>query len=245
VIINQALARKYFAATDPLANQLVYAPPSTQPPMSIVGVVEDIKESPLDSETPPTIYVPFDQDPTNGFALFVRTSQAEDSVLTTLTAAIRETDPAIPTFGASAMRTLVNDSQSAYLRRSSAALVGGFAAIAWLLGVVGLYGVVAYSVSQRTREIGVRMALGAQRGAIFQLVLGEAGWLTSAGVIAGIACAVAAATLMRGLLFGVRVWDVPTLSTACAALAVSALAASYIPARRAASVDPAEALRAE
>jgi macrolide transport system ATP-binding/permease protein len=245
VIINQALARKYLSTADPLTNQLVYALPSTQPPMSIVGIVEDIKESPLDSETPPTIYVPFDQDPTSGFALFVRTSQAEESVLPTITAAIREVDPAIPAFGGSSMRALVNDSQSAYLRRSSAALVSGFAAIAWLLGVVGLYGVVAYSVSQRTREIGVRMALGAQRGAILQLVLREAGWLTSAGVLAGVACAVAAATLMRGLLFGVTSWDVPTLLTACLVLGVSALAASYIPARRAASVDPAEALRAE
>jgi macrolide transport system ATP-binding/permease protein len=245
VIINQALARKYFSAADPLTNQLVYPPPSTEPPMAIVGVIEDIKESPLDSETPPTIYVPFDQDPTSGFALFVRTSQAEESVLPTITAAIREVDPAIPTFAASTMRSLVNDSQSAYLRRSSAALVSGFATLAWVLGVVGLYGVVAYSVSQRTREIGVRMALGAQRAEIFQLVLREAGWLTSAGVIAGTLCAVGAATLMRGLLFGVRSWDLPTLLTASAVLGVSALIASYIPARRAASVDPAEALRTE
>jgi predicted permease len=245
VIINRALASRYFSSEDPLANQLVYAPPSTQPPMAIVGVVDDIKESSLDAETPPTIYVPFDQDPTIGFALFVRTSQAEESVVPTLTAAIREIDPAIPVFGGSTMRALVNDSQPAYLRRSSAALVSGFAGLAWLLGVVGLYGVVAYSVSQRTREIGVRMALGAERGAIVQLVLREAGWLTSAGVIAGVVCAVGAATLMRGLLFGVNSWDVPTLVTACMVLGLSALAASYIPARRAASVDPAEALRAE
>ena len=245
VIINRALARKYFSAGDPLTNQLVYAPPSTQPPMSIVGVIDDIKESPLDSETPPTIYVPFRQDPTSGFAMFVRTSQAEESVVPAITAAIREVDPAIPAFGGSTMRALVNDSQSAYLRRSSAALVSGFAAIAWVLGVVGLYGVVTYSVSQRTREIGVRMALGAQRSAILQLVLREAGWLTSAGVIAGVVCAVGAATLMRSLLFGVTSWDVPTLFTACGVLGLSALAASCIPARRAASVDPAEALRAE
>ena len=245
VIINRALARKYFSAGDPLTNQLVYAPPSTQPPMAIVGVIDDIKESPLDSETPPTIYVPFRQDPTSGFAMFVRTSQAEESVVPVITAAIREVDPAIPAFGGSTMRALVNDSQSAYLRRSSAALVSGFAAIAWVLGVVGLYGVVTYSVSQRTREIGVRMALGAQRSAILQLVLREAGWLTSAGVIAGVVCAVGAATLMRSLLFGVTSWDVPTLFTACGVLGLSALAASCIPARRAASVDPAEALRAE
>ena len=143
------------------------------------------------------------------------------------------------------MRALVNDSQSAYLRRSSAALVTGFAAIAWVLGVVGLYGVVAYSVSQRTREIGVRMALGARPNTIHRLVLREAGWLTSAGIVVGIACAVGAATLMRGLLFGVRSWDIPTLVTVCVALGISTLGASYIPARRAASVDPAEVLRAE
>ena len=245
VIINQALARKYFPADDPLTGQLLYAPPSTQPPMSIVGLVEDIKESPLDTETPPTIYVPFAQDPTSGFAMFVRTSQAEESVLPTISAVIREIDPAIATFGASSMRALVNDSQSAYLRRSSAALVSGFASIAWLLGVVGLYGVVAYSVSQRTREIGVRMALGAHPRAIYRLVLQEAGWLTGLGVVAGVGCAVGAATLMRGLLFGVRSWDLPTLLTACTVLGLSALGASYIPARRAASVDPAEALRSE
>ena len=245
VIINQALARKYFSADDPLSHQLAYAPTTTQPPMSIVGIVEDIKEAALDSETPPTIYVPFAQDPTSGFGMFVRTSQAEESVLATMTAAIREVDPAIATFGGSSMRALVNDSQSAYLRRSSAALVTGFAAIAWVLGVVGLYGVVAYSVSQRTREIGVRMALGARPNTIHRLVLREAGWLTSAGIVVGIACAVGAATLMRGLLFGVRSWDIPTLITVCAALGISALGASYIPARRAASVDHAEALRAE
>ena len=245
VIINQSLARKYFPGDDPLTHQLMYAPPTTQPPMSVVGVVEDIKESPLDSVTPPTIYVPFAQDPTGSFSLFVRTSQAEDAVLPTITAAIREIDPAIPTFGVSTMRALVNDSQSAYLRRSSAALVTGFAAVAWLLGIVGLYGVVAYSVSQRTREIGVRMALGAQPNAIYGLVLREAGWLTCVGVVVGIGCAVTAATLMRGLLFGVRSWDIQTLLTAGVVLGASALGASYLPARRAASVDPAEALRAE
>ncbi len=245
VIINRALASKYFPGEDPLTRQLLYAPPSSQPAMAIVGIVDDIKEAALDSETPPTIYVPFAQDPTNGFSVFVRTTQAEESVLISLKASIHEIDPGLATFGASTMRELVNDSQSAYLRRSSAALVTGFATVAWLLGVVGLYGIVAYSVNQRTREIGVRMALGAQRSAIYRLVLREAGWLTVAGVVTGLVCAVGAATLMQGLLFGVRSWDVSTLLSVAAVLSVSALAASYMPARRAASVNPVEALRAE
>jgi len=101
----------------------------------------------------------------------------------------------------------INDSPAAYLHRSSAWLVGGFAALAFLLGVVGLYGVIAYSVSQRTREIGVRMALGAQRKSVYQLILKEAAWLTGAGIAGGIVCSIAAATLIRGLLFGVRSWE--------------------------------------
>jgi len=245
VIINRTLARQYFPGEDPLNRQLAYAPPSTQPAMEIVGIVDDLKEAPLDSETPATIYVPFAQDPTSGFSVFVRTAQSETSVLPAMSAAIHEIDPALPVFGASAMRDLVNDSQSAYLRRSSASLVSGFAALAWLLGVVGLYGIVAYSVAERTREIGIRMALGAQQGAIYRLVLREAGWLTAMGVALGLACAVAASTLMGNLLFGVRSWDPPTLLVAAGVLGLSALAASYMPARRAASVSPVEALRME
>ena len=245
VIINQTLGRQYFPGEDPLNRQLAYAPPSTQPAMEIVGIVDDLKEAPLDSETPATIYVPFAQDPTSGFSVFVRTAQSETSVLPAMSAAIHEIDPALPTFGASAMRDLVNDSQSAYLRRSSASLVSGFAALAWLLGVVGLYGIVAYSVAQRTREIGVRMALGAQQSAIYRLVLREAGWLTAMGVALGLVCAMAASTLMGNLLFGVRSWDPPTLLVAAGVLGLSALAASYMPARRAASVSPVEALRVE
>jgi ABC-type antimicrobial peptide transport system permease subunit len=143
------------------------------------------------------------------------------------------------------MSDRINDSQSAYLRRSSAWLVGGFAALALMLSVVGLYAVVAYSVSQRTREIGVRMAFGAQRSSVCLLILKEAGGLIAIGIVVGLFCSVAAATLMRTLLFGVNSWDAPTLIAVAAALAVSALIASYIPARRAASVNPVEALRAD
>ena len=144
------------------------------------------------------------------------------------------------------MTQRIDESQAAYLHRSSAWMVGGFAALALLLGVVGLYGVIAYSVSQRTREIGVRMALGAQRGTIYRLVLKEAGRLTVVGIGAGRCLArLLTATLLRPLLFGVRPWDVPTLAGVAAVLGCAALLASYLPAHRAASVNPVEALRAE
>ena len=110
---------------------------------------------------------------------------------------------------------------------------------------MGLYGVIAYSVSQRTREIGVRIALGAQRGAVYKMILREAGWLAVAGIGAGLVCAVGAATLMRKMLYGTQTWDVPTLVGVAVVLTVAALVASFIPARRAASVDPVEALRME
>src|SRR6202042_2067578 len=106
---------------------------------------------------------------------------------------IHQIDPGIATYGAVTMSERIHDSPSAYLHRSSAYIVGGFAALALLLGVVGLYGVIAYSVSQRTREIGVRMALGAQRGTVYKLILKEAGWLTGLGIMSGILCSVGAA----------------------------------------------------
>ena len=143
------------------------------------------------------------------------------------------------------MTARVNDSQSAYLHRSLAWLVGGFAGMALLLGVVGLYGVIAYSVNQRVREIGIRMALGAQPGSVYRLILREAGWLTILGIALGVAGSVGAASLMRSLLFGVSSWDVTTLAAVAAILWIAALAASFLPARRAASVNPVEALRAE
>jgi ABC-type antimicrobial peptide transport system permease subunit len=169
----------------------------------------------------------------------------ERSLLPALRTAIRQVNPDIVPIGGETMTARIDDSYPAYMHRSLAWLVGGFAVMALLLGVVGLYGVIAYSVNQRSREIGIRMALGAQTGSVYRLILTEAGWLTVVGIGIGLAGAVAAATLMRGLLFGVRSWDVATLASVAAILGVAALLASFIPARRAASVNPVDALRAE
>ena len=162
-----------------------------------------------------------------------------------LKAAIHQIDPEIATERATSMSDVIDDSQSAYLHRSSAWLVGGFAALALVLSVVGLYGVIAYSVSQRTREVGIRMALGADRASVYQLILNEAAWLTASGIVIGLGGSVAAATLIRGLLFGVQSWDAPTLVAVALVLGIAAILASYLPARRAVSVNPVEALRTE
>jgi macrolide transport system ATP-binding/permease protein len=243
VIINRSFERTYFPGEDPLTHQLSYLNPVS--PIQIVGIVEDIKEGQLDSQNLPVLYVPFNQESSSGFVLAVRTSQDEATILPTLTATIHDIDPQIVAFQGATMATIINNSPSAYIHRSSAWLVGGFAALALILSVVGLYGVVAYSVSQRTREIGVRMALGAQQSSVYRLILSEAGRLTTIGIFVGMACAVGAAAAMKAVLFGVRSWDIPTLFAVAAVLSAAALLASFVPARRAATVDPVVALRSE
>jgi macrolide transport system ATP-binding/permease protein len=245
VIINQALARKYFPGQDPIGKKIGDTDLSPKSLTEIIGIVEDVKDGALDSVIWPAVYYPFNQSPDGYFSLVVRTSQAEQSLLPTLVAAVHEIDPGIGTLDEATMADRINNSPTAYLHRSSAWLVGGFASLALLLGVVGLYGVIAYSVTQRTREIGVRMALGAQRGSVYQLVMQEAGWLAGVGIGTGILGSIGAATMMRGLLFGVQAWDAATLIAVSAVLAISALIASYVPARRPPHVYPMVALRCE
>jgi predicted permease len=242
-VVNQTFARRFFPGEDPIGKHVAYE--GTKTPIEIVGEVEDIKEGQLDSTTQPVIYVPFNQWVFPGFNLTVRTRQSESSVLPTLAAALHEIDPAIATSDGTTMTDLINDSTAAYLHKSSAWLVGVFAGLALVLSVVGLYGVIAYSVSQRTREIGVRMALGAQRRSVYRLVLKEAASLVALGIAVGQGCSIAATTLMRKLLFGTQAWDAPTFMCVATVLGASALLASYIPAHRAASVNPVDALRAE
>lgn len=245
VVVNQTLAKKYFPGEDPIGQRFgnhILDPKSIK---EIIGIVDDIREGNLESEIWPAYYYSLNQQPEINYAIVVRASHAEQSLMPTVADAVRNIDSRITISYLTTMTARVNESPTVYLRRSSTWIVGGFAAVALLLGVVGLYGVIAYSVSQRTREIGVRIALGAQRGMVYRLILKEAGVLALAGIVIGTGCAILAASLMRKMLFGTPPWDITTLVCVAAVLGVSALLASFLPARRAASVDPISALRAE
>lgn len=242
-IINESLARLYFPGQDPIGRRLSYL--HSKISMQIVGVVKDVKEGQMDTATRPVVYVPYMQGWSHSFYLVVRTNADAGALLPTLIAAVHRLDPRLATSDAATMSTIVNDSASAYLHRSSAWIVGGFATLALLLSAVGLYGVIAYSVSQRRREIGVRMALGARREAVCRLVLREAGILAALGIALGLIGSVCSATLLRSLLFATQPWDITTLAAVALLLAACAFVASYIPARRAASINPIEALRTE
>jgi macrolide transport system ATP-binding/permease protein len=242
-IVNETFAKLYFPGEDPIGKKIAYV--LSKDSIEIVGVVEDIKEGELDTTNRPIMYIPFNQNMWAAFNLIVRTSQAEQSMLPAMAATIHQIDPEIATSNAATMNELIADSQPAYIHRASASLVGGFAALAMVLGVVGLYGVIAYSVNQRSREIGIRMALGAQRAGVYRLILREAGALVALGIVMGLSCSIAATSLIQKFLFGLQPWDPATLIVVSTSLAVVGMLASFVPARRAASVNPVEALRAE
>ncbi len=244
VVINRQMAKTYFPGENPLGLR-IYMEGSPKTLMEIVGVIDDVQEGQLDDAAKAAMYRPINQNPENNFSVVLRTSQDENSVLGSAAATIHSVDPGLAVFDPMTMNQRLHDSPSASLHRSSAWIVGGFAALALLLSIVGLYGVIAYSVSQRTREIGVRMALGAQRSAVYRLILREASILAVMGIGVGLLCSLAAATLLRSLLFRVETWDVTTLAAVALVLSAAALLASFFPAHRAARVDPIVALHDE
>jgi predicted permease len=245
VVINEALARKYFPGEDPIGQKIGNDSLDPKSLVEIVGVVADVREGALDDPEWPTEYLGIYYEPDSYFTVVVRTAQDPGGFLPTLTNTLHQINPNLGAMDQYTMNGRIGETQTALLHRFSTWLVGGFAAMALVLGVVGLYGVVAYSVSQRTREIGVRMALGAQRSTVYGMVLRQAGWLTAVGVGAGLVCSVGTSLLMRKLLFGVAAWDAMTLAGVAVVLGVAAMLASFVPARRAAMVNPTEALRAE
>ena len=244
-VINRALAKRFFLGEDPVGRTIGDAVLSPKSLAQVIGVVDDVREGDLVEPLAPAVYYPFQQDTEGTLFFVVRTGQAPAPMMPSLVRGIHQVDPNLGVRNEFVMDDRINDSPAAFLNRSSAWLVGGFAASALLLGAIGLYGVIAYSVSQRTREIGVRMALGAQRGAVYRLILGQASFVATVGIVVGLGCSIPAARLLRGFLFGVQSGDVPTLIGVAVVLGICALLASYLPARRAASVNPVEALRAE
>ena len=244
-VINEALARKYFPFQDPIGQSIADDEGGVPSVWQIVGVVEDVREGPLDVGIAPTEYFPINQTGDHSFTLVVRSSQDASALLPVLVSTLHQINLNLGVSDEATMIEKIDVTQAALLHRFSAWLVGGFAAMALILGVVGLYGVIAYSVGQRTREIGVRMALGAQRSSVYNLVIRQAAWLTLAGLTIGLFCSLGTSMLMRSLLFGVQAWDAVTLVCVSVLLGLASLAASFLPARRAASVNPVEALRAE
>jgi putative ABC transport system permease protein len=248
-IVSDRLARVLWPGADPIGKRLKlgFGRPEEQPWLSVVGVVGDVKQTALADETPPVVYVPLLQAPRpfllRDLTFVVQTAAEPSSVAPVVRAEIRNVDPNLPFARVETMRDLLSDSVAEPRFRS--AMLGAFAGAALALVATGILGVLAYSVTRRTREIGVRMALGAQRAGVLRLVVGQALRMTMAGLAVGLVAAFALTRLLRNFLFDVGPLDPATFVAASIVLVGAALIASYVPARRAATVDPLTALRAE
>jgi len=243
VIINRTMATELFPGEDAVGKQIMGENPNN--PIEVVGVIDDIKDGPLDLKPMAAVYYPFNQIPIPEFYVTIRTGQSPESLLPSMVRAVHQIDPTLIANEEETMTARIDNSEAAYLHRSAAWVVAGFATLALLLGTVGLYSVISYSVGQRTREIGIRIALGAQKPAVYRLILGESAKPVLAGLAGGLLCSVWLTAFLRGMLFGVSPWDKETMCVVACVLAGASLVASYIPARRAASIEPTEALRAE
>jgi macrolide transport system ATP-binding/permease protein len=245
VIVNKTFVNMFMKGLDPLAQQVRFTYNDKEKPRQVVGVVNDIKEAELDAPPLPAIYTPFQQDPGSFNYIVVRSRQNAAAQLEQTKAAVRQQDPNAVTLQEQTMEDFIQRSPVAFFHRYPAWLAGLFAFMALVLGTIGLYGLVAYSVSQRTQEIGIRMALGAQRGNVLKMVLLQGVRLIVPGVIIGVAGGIGAALLARSLLFQVSAWDPAIFAIVTFVLSAVTLLASFIPARTATKVDPMVALRYE
>ena len=241
-VINEAVARLYWQNEDPVG-RFIQMPAFGAGRCEIVGVVGDIRQTKLSDDPSPGIYVPYTQESMPWQTLVVRTKNAPLSLASPIRQEIAELDPGQPVGRIATMDLLLEASTAQPRFRTF--LLGSFAGIALLLSAIGIYGVMAYTVSQRTREIGVRMALGARSVDIIKLIFGESMTLTLLGVVLGLVGAYAVTRVMNSLLFGVTSTDPFTFACVTLLLCSVALLASYIPARRASLVDPMVALHFE
>jgi putative ABC transport system permease protein len=239
MVINETMARRYFPGEDPIG-KVVRNPHGRA---EVVGIVGDVKHYGLDSEPRAEVFMPFYQQPLNGMSMIVRTASDPKPFVDSIRRVVLAIDAEQPIFDTSTMADVV--SRSVFLPRISTVLLTAFAASALLLAVLGIYGVVSYTVAQRTRELGVRMALGADAATTMRLVVGRSMFLVASGTVIGLVASLAVARAIAGLLFAVGPLDPLVYVSVSVLLATAGLVATVIPARRATKVDPIIALRAE
>ena len=242
IVINEAMARRHWPGRDPIGQRLRISWGASGED-EVIGVVGDTRHEGLASEPRPTIYWPHLRLPYGAMTVTVRTAGDPRTVLSAVTAAVRELDPQLAVADVRTMQQVVDDSVAQ--QRVTTTVLGVFAAAALLLAAVGIYGVIAFTVTERTQEIGIRMALGASRAAVLRMVVGRALLLASIGVVLGAAGAVVLTRFMAGMLFGVTPTDPATFVAVAAVLFGVAAVAGYVPGRRATRVDPVVALRAD
>lgn len=241
MIVNENLAQRFWPNEDPIGKRLERV--DKEPWRTVVGVVRDTKEFSVDNEPPISIYHPHEQFPIGTMFLVVRTDSDAGQIAPAISKEIHALDPELPAFEFKTMEQRLAVSLAP--RRFSTFLLGVFAVTALILAAIGIYGVVAYTVSQRTHEIGIRMALGAQPRKIAFLVIRQSFVLVIVGTVIGLTGAFALTRVMSSLLYGVSATDLRTFFIPPLVLGAITLVASYFPARRAARVNPTVALRSE
>jgi putative ABC transport system permease protein len=244
-VINREMARRYWPGEDPIGKRVTLGDPADTAAIwrTIVGVVGDVKQEGLDAEPYAQMYMPSAQFPQRGIYVSLRTAGDPLGAAGALRRAVKEVDPDVPVADLMTMEQRV--AQSVTQPRVNTLLLGVFAGVALVLAAVGIYGVMSYGVEQRTREIGIRMALGAKQGDVLRLVVGQGMAPVAAGVALGLAGAFAVTRLIGSMLYGVSATDPVTFLAVTVFLVAVALVASYLPARRATRVAPTEALRYE
>ncbi len=246
-IVNQAWVKRYAGGQDPIGQRVRLTFSPNEQSRQIVGVVGDVAEDSLASPPPPVMYFPVDQN--SGYTVFlayvIRSAQDPAGLVGAVRATLRELDPQLAIVQPQSMEQLVNQSPAVFLRRYPFYLIGTFASLALVLAMIGLYGLISYSVLRRTREIGIRLALGAQREDILRLIVRQGVIATMVGVGIGLVAGLALVRVMASLLYGINAGD--WMIFACVAILLAAIAttASYVPARKATQVDPMVALRNE